>query len=328
MTPSQIFFKSLRKAYASLFGAYAPQKAVRVEDPLAANLLIHEVLSEGKPAMVARFGSVELGAVCNYLGVKAGRKGRLGSYIRGRGDDWFWRESTARQMQNNAGFFPPTGEMLSRFAELMLADAGQIDVLASWLAQETTVKAYLKEDLHRVHLLLIEPFFSKKPWTRVLSGKRVLVVHPFAHLIEEQYLQKRTLLFADPEVLPAFELQTIEAVQSIGGEGSGFFSWFEALESMKKEMDKRTYDIALIGCGAYGLPLAAHAKRTGHQGVHLGGSLQLLFGIKGRRWENPQHGSKIFGPGAYLKLMNEHWVRPSERETPKSASKVEGGCYW
>lgn len=47
-------------------------------------------------------------------------------------------------------------------------------------------------------------------------------------------------------------------------------------------MDKIDYDICLIGCGAYGFPLAAHAKRKGKKAVHLGGALQLLFGIKGK----------------------------------------------
>lgn len=47
-------------------------------------------------------------------------------------------------------------------------------------------------------------------------------------------------------------------------------------------MDKVEYDVCLIGCGAYGFPLAAHAKRTGHKAIHLGGSLQLLFGIAGK----------------------------------------------
>ena len=50
---------------------------------------------------------------------------------------------------------------------------------------------------------------------------------------------------------------------------------------MKSQMDQTDYDIALIGCGAYGFPLAAHAKRMGKQAIHMGGSLQLLFGIRG-----------------------------------------------
>jgi hypothetical protein len=122
----------------------------------------------------------------------------------------------------------------------------------------------------------------------------------------------------------------VQAVQSLGGYNKGFETWFDALDWMKSEMDKEEYDIALIGCGAYGFPLAAHAKRTGHQAVHLGGALQLLFGIRGKRWEkdcfvSDASGRPIF---TYSSLFNPYWVRPSLDETPQTASSVEGATYW
>ena len=77
----------------------------------------------------------------------------------------------------------------------------------------------------------------------------------------------------------------LKAVQTAGGNQTEFKDWFEALEYMEQEIDKIDYDIVLLGCGAYGFPLAAHCKRMGKQAIHLGGVLQLLFGIKGKRWE-------------------------------------------
>ena len=73
--------------------------------------------------------------------------------------------------------------------------------------------------------------------------------------------------------MPDFDLITIKAVQSLGG-GEQFQSWFDALDWMKAEIDKHDYDICLIGCGAYGFPLAAHVKRLGKKAFHLGGALQ------------------------------------------------------
>ena len=81
------------------------------------------------------------------------------------------------------------------------------------------------------------------------------------------------------------------------------------------------FDIAIIGCGAYGMPLAAMLKKAGKQAIHLGGATQLLFGIKGRRWEE-NYPSKI------ATFFNEYWVYPAESEKPKNASTVEMGCYW
>ena len=77
----------------------------------------------------------------------------------------------------------------------------------------------------------------------------------------------------------------------------------------------KVFDIAIIGCGAYGMPLAAYCKQIGKKAVHLGGATQLLFGIKGKRWDN-------------YSLYNDYWVRPLESETPRNAGKIESGCYW
>ena len=74
-------------------------------------------------------------------------------------------------------------------------------------------------------------------------------------------------------------------MQSIGGGKGEFATWFDALEWMEQEVDKREFDIAIIGCGAYGFNLAAHIKRKGKKAIHLGGATQLLFGITGKRWE-------------------------------------------
>ena len=144
--------------------------------------------------------------------------------------------------------------------------------------------------------------------------KKVLVIHPFKKSILQQY-EKRRLLFSNPRMLPDFDLKIIQAVQSIGGQTSEYKDWFEALESMKRKISETDFDIALIGAGAYGFPLAAHVKRIGKKAVHLGGILQMLFGIYGNRWkESP--------------LINEHWIRPSQEETPAAAEKVENSTYW
>jgi hypothetical protein len=146
------------------------------------------------------------------------------------------------------------------------------------------------------------------------------VVHPFAKSIRSQYA-KREALFKDPRVLPAFELQTIESVQSISGDCARFADWFEALAWMKQAIATLDFEIAIIGAGAYGMPLAAFIKRElGRKAVHLGGATQILFGIKGRRWDEwPRYATGLY---------NEAWTRPLEDERPAAAGKVEGGCYW
>lgn len=289
---------------------------------------IYKLLSSDKPCMIARFGSVELLNVTNSRSICFGHHS-VWRYITNREREWWWNDLNCNQMQSNAGFFPNTKDNLIRFGHLICEDAKLLNILGSWVDSERYMEDLFPEHLERVHLILLEPFWSIRPWTKVLEGKRIVVVHPFAELIKKQYQEHRTELFKNPDVLPAFQLRIVKAVQSLGGENHGFQDWFEALDWMKSEIDKEDYDVALIGCGAYGFSLAAHVKRRGKKAVHLGGSLQLLFGIKGKRWDNPQYGSRTLGrDGSYLELFNEYWVYPDTNSRPKNAQKVEGACYW
>ena len=328
MTNYEIFaLKALRRVYAKVFAPKPEPYDRGVEDFDEASDMIYRLLASGRPCMVARFGSTELFALTNYLGVSAPSHS-VWNYIRGKQFAWWWDENVKDQMTRWSGFFPSTEENLTRFGAMMVEDSREVDILGSWLRSELIMKAAFGLDFKKVVLVSLEPYWAKNPWSRVLEGKRVLVIHPFASLVEEQYRTKRTQLFKDPRVLPEFELKTIQAVQSLGG-SSEFPSWFAALDSMKAQMDATDYDIALIGCGAYGFPLAAHAKRTGHQAVHLGGALQLLFGIRGKRWDNPDYGIQEFGrQNAYKTLFNDNWVYPSADMMPANARQVEGACYW
>ena len=51
----------------------------------------------------------------------------------------------------------------------------------------------------------------------------------------------------------------------------------------------------------------------------MGGPTQILFGIKGKRWDDHPVISKFY---------NEYWVIPNSIEKPQGANKVENGCYW
>lgn len=138
--------------------------------------------------------------------------------------------------------------------------------------------------------------------------------------VEDVIKLVRELLFENKSILPEFsELICVRAVQSNAGETSIYNDWFDALEHMEKEISKYDFDIAIIGAGAYSLPLAAYVKQLGKIAVQMSGSTQILFGIKGKRWEQIPEISKFF---------NENWIRPSEDETPKGSTKVEGGSYW
>lgn len=257
------------------------------------------------PICVARFGSTEIKAILfpffPFL-FKRILKKRIFS-----------------NMEILSGFFPVTDNSINHFSKLMIAEMQEVDILGSWRVEELFLAKFLKKSV-RVPLQTLEPYFQENPWSILLEDRKVLVIHPFSETIEIQYHAKRELLFKDKRVLPKFKsLQTIKAVQTIAGNTSDFTCWFDALGHMKSQIDSLDFDIAIIGCGAYGFPLATYIKRQGKCAIHLGGATQILFGVKGKRWlENKK----------FKHIINEHFVFPMESEKVNGAHQVEGACYW
>ena len=295
-----------------------PQDDTHLLDPSETQDKIYDMLLSDKPCMIARFGSVELQAVVDYLN-PATLKNAF-RFVRGEVPSWGYAPSTMRTMRINAGFFPATSETLDRFGRLMVECMPLVDMLGSWRQEESFVSSYMPQ-AQRAPLYALEPYYFDNPWMPALEGKKVLVIHPFEDTIRKQHEKGRyEHLFADKRMTPNYELQTLKAVQSIAGnKPDEFDDWFQALDWMKAEIDKRDFDIAIIGCGAYGFPLAAHVKQIGKKAVHLGGAVGSLFGILSRSVEINK-GINMF--------VNEFWVRPSKAETPSNYNIVEQGRYW
>lgn len=275
------------------------------------NQRIAEKIQAGSPFMVARFGNTELSVMTSVL-----KRRLFGNTpeITERFNEWF------HNLGELSGFFPNDPSLAEKFTDLMLDVCKDVDILAMYHCQmdDYVITEYMK-DAKVTFLNHIEPWRCKTPWTAALKDKKVLVIHPFEESIKEQY-EKRNLLFPNGNVLPDFKLKTLKAVQTIAGEkDERFETWFDALEYMYREALKIDFDVAIIGCGAYGFPLAAKLKRAGKQVIHMGGATQILFGIKGRRWvDNSRAGIRF----------NDAWVYPKESETPKKCQVVEDHCYW
>jgi hypothetical protein len=221
-------------------------------------------------------------------------------------------------MRKNAGFFPSSDEMLIRFSQLMLDQIRNIDVLGVWnLYGEDQLQKKYFPNADLIPLASIEPYYHNDPWSKHLSGKKVLVIHPFEESITTNYKNHDKLF--ERSVLPSFELKTIKAVQSIAHNSTGFKDWFEAYEYMCNQISSTDFDIAIIGAGAFGLPLASFIKGIGKQAIHMGGPTQILFGIKGKRWDDSSF---------FQSLYNSYWTRPLPSEVPKNFESVEQGCYW
>jgi hypothetical protein len=167
---------------------------------------------------------------------------------------------------------------------------------------------------------------------RALEGKKVLVCSPFTESIARQF-ERRERLFGHlvPDVLPAgfeypnFELLTLTTPVTYAGiREFPHRNWFETTIGLCSQIGANDFDIALLGCGSYALPLGSYVKKLGKGAIYIGGVLQLLFGIRGRRFEsNPW----------YERLFTNDWIRPVEslpsRVTVSPEHPLDGfGAYW
>ena len=278
----------------------------RVLSPTDGNSLIAGLLR--RPSAIGKIGSSELGALRHYW-ANADSAGHCKS--------WSYHPRTLYRI---AGVYPPEPHIFSRFCKTYENALQHLDALAVWYNWgERLAHRRLAPQALPFALRGLDPFYHDRPWSEHLAGKRVLVVSPFTETIRTQFRRREQVWRSKPEMLPDFELLTLRSPLSAYLIAPQHPDWFAALDAMCNQMASIRFDVAIVGAGAWSIPLVTHAKALGACGVHLGGGTQILFGIQGGRWE--QH------PQISL-CRNEAWVRPSAVETPPAANLIEGGCYW
>lgn len=281
---------------------------VTVITPAQGNQAIAELIRQKKPAAIGKIGSSELNGVLNYL-----------RHRQADGLCQTWGK-TRTLLNVNAGVFPDDPSIFSRFCSDFLTDLRQMDITGVWFhfGERRIMRDYAGQSRY-TELRGLEPYYHDQPWSQELAGKKVLVISPFISSIESQYQKRQQVWASRPEMLPDFQLHLIRCPLSAALAPPQDSDWLAARDRMTHEMAKIDFDVAIIGAGAWSLPLAVRAKQMGKIGIHLGGSAQILFGVKGGRWDTHPIISSFF---------NEYWVRPSQQDRPQEAHRIEGGCYW
>jgi hypothetical protein len=261
-----------------------------------------------QPVAIGKLGASELGALRHYL-----------RHEDSNGHCTAWGRH-ATMLYRNAGVYPPDSAVFSAFCKTYMEALTDLDVLAVWFRPgEYAVRRKFAPKATLTALRALEPFYHERPWSQHLAGKRVLVVSPFTDTIQSQYQRRQQIWRTKPEVLPDFRLLTLRCPLSAFLASPAYPDWCAALDAMREQMSSIAFDVAIVGAGAWSLSLVSHAKSLGAFAIHLGGAVQILFGIKGGRWDTHPQISPYF---------NEAWTRPSPSETPHGVQNIEGGCYW
>lgn len=275
------------------------------------NKVLKQKLVSGDPFFCCRYGNSEFTACFYALLRKQGILDEIGKTL-------------LKTAKSGPGVFPEDENVYLQFADTYMQALGNADLNAYWgsvLMEEYLIDKVMRKDCVQYAMRALEPFQYDVPWTTALKGRNVLIVHPFAELIEKQY-QRRNEIFPKKEILPECNLKVLKAIQSSGETvPQEYKNWSEALDALYYQCMEQDFDVALLACGSYAVPLASKLKNAGKQVIVLGGMMQLMFGIKGARWETSRPD--------IVAMYNDAWVRAGEGYRVENADRmVDGAAYW
>jgi len=201
--------------------------------------------------------------------------------------------------------------------------------------EEYVVNSLKKKELASRSL---EPFYvmmeGGTPWTHFLLGKKVLIVSPFVESFKKQIANGFRMFKSDRDgndgndgnngdiFLEGQEFVFYKAYNTLAGNHL-HNSWYETFKIMCDDIKGLEFDIALLSCGGYGMPLCNFIKNDlKKSAIYIGGGLQLLFGVIGERWLNHPTILEI------IKDNDTKFIRPSGDEIVNNNGVVERGCYW
>ena len=274
---------------------------------------IKSLISEKQSFAIVRFGLYEAMLCKQFLEKQNGLRRNYSQFI-------------CNHIDVDAGMFTDDNDGLDSYASFVLSMLPKADGIAYWsnLPSKLIFSPFYSKHCRHIWVEDLYPFpfwhdGILPNWQHLLRGKRVLIVTSFANTVAKQYT-KRSEIWTSPDILPEFELITFQAVQtSAGNRDERFVTWFDAFNYMLKEIKDIDFDLALISCGSYGLPLALALKQEGKKAIQWGGCFQLWFGINGNRWSNDM---------SIQKYVNNFWCYPSIDETPPNYKNVDNGSYW
>ena len=282
------------------------------------------LITKNKPFFVARIGMGEI--FCSYYYEKHNFKLNK--------KDIYLIEKVGDNLHNliiNTGIYIDKDEDAETFCKKYIEAISNADVLAKmhfdWIYEPQNYFLE-KYKLKNIHSRILEPFYCSlegiKPWSHYLVDKTVLIINPFTITMKKQ-IKKGFKIFKDAEKHIFLSGQKIKFYKSFNTIANNRIhkNWIETYNIMCNDISKIDFDIALLGCGGYGLPLCNFIKiNLQKSAIYVGGGLQLLFGIMGKRWENISMWKQI------IKENNTKFVRPSKDEKIKNQQLIENECYW
>jgi len=246
---------------------------------------------------------------------------------------------------NQEGLFPVTPKFILEYRDFYIEHCRNLDHIGllgirkrypiSVVFQQKRMLCRLKlrgkkmdYSVHEFSPPTLIPVDPRQSYLNAFKGKKILIVCPFAELLKAR-ANKETFEGAWSKIgFEWFYPQSVEAIEFPYGFSketqAQYGNAIHLFRNITDRMDSTDYDICLIGAAGLGIPLASHAKNRGKIGFSMGGILQILFGVLGKRWRERADWME--------RNVNEHWINMPERYKPKELAEglevCDNGAYW
>jgi hypothetical protein len=232
--------------------------------------------------------------------------------------------------RSQAGVFPSEPAFVRQFAASFAEAVHKLDCIGVFPAAKA-----VNDEVFRYHGFEGAPidFLDQEPdrslpnderrcYLPLFAGRRLLLVCPFAELLRERATRETFEAVWRKTGKPWFEPGAIDALELPYGFArttqERYASVLDLLADVRARLEARTFEVALVAAGALGSAIAVAVKEQGRVGISLGGHLQVLFGVIGRRWRDR--------PEWHRDYFNESWIEMPERYRPDPAET--DADYW
>lgn len=276
---------------------------IDIPDVNSSNKIVTDLLNNNKPFHVARLAG-PLSTVCMNICEKQNPSTMQVKYL----------------VSNDGMYYNEPSDLL-RIAELYTSGICSADYLACFPSLVVEEQEYFLNKFKHIkplHNRCLEPFYTDDvPWSKSLSTRKVLVVTSHVNSITKQIHNKKLPdVWSDDQEFVLYKSYSTQAGNRLHKD------CVETLNIMKSEISELEFDLAILGCGGYGLMLGDYIKNhLNKSSIYIGGAIQLLFGVMGSRWSNNSL--------VKSKLNNfTDFIEPVEEDRINNYQSIENGCYW
>ena len=229
------------------------------------------------------------------------------------------------QLMTNAGFYG-TYKDYERWRELFIQGIKSSDVISyvvSCPSFYTAVGDTLTQlKIYKPFIPYLEfPEFYLEFW-KILSHKKLkigIISSMYEDILEQ--IPKMNKVYPDFPINPD-SFVVVESYNTCNKNAPlDHKNWFDTFEDLKKRvLVHEDVNYWFLSCGSYGVPLQEELKKNGKNSLYVGGLMQCLFGLLGKRWKDrPEFSSH----------HNIHWkkIEHLDIRTLGNLMKVEAGCY-